>query len=652
MNRRELLANALEACNKGNSVKHLHSVLIKSGYVCDSFFAAKLISLYAKYSPLETARKLFDETPHRTVFTWNATLRCYCREKRYKETLYLFSKMVLAEKPDHITIPIALKACAGLRALELGKTIHGYVKRKGNLDSNMFVGSGLVDLYSKCGLMVDALRVFEEYSQPDIVLWTTIVTGYEQNGYPEKALTFFTRMVSVERVSPDPVTLVSVVSACAQLLNLKAGSSVHGFLTRMGFNSGLSLVNALLNLYAKTGSLNAAANLFRTMEEKDVISWGSIISCYAHNGAAKEALDLFNEMIHENIEPNSVTVISALQACEATCNLEEGKKIHEFALKKRFELDILVSTALIDMYMNCSSPNEAVELFKRMPKKDAVVWAALLCGCVQNGMAYKSMGVFCNMLSSEVQPDAIAIVKILTACSELGILQQVLCLHGYVVRGGFDNNSFVGASLIECYSKCGSLDDAIKVFDSIVDRDVVIWSSMVTGYGIHGRGREALELFYLMVNNSKVRPNNITFLSVLSACSHAGLIEEGIQLFNMMVNEYQITPNSNHYGIMVDLLGRTGELDKAMDIINQMPDQVGPHVWGALLGACRIHHKTELGEVAARNLLQLDSDHAGYYILLSNIYAVDGKWDNMAELRNLIKQKKMKKMTGESTLEV
>lgn len=652
MKREELLINLFEACNNRSSLTQLHCLIQKSGYILDSFFASKLNNLYAKYESLQTARKLFDETPYRTLYTWNSILGCYCRNKHYGETISLFSNLLSTEKPDHITIPIALRACAGLRALKFGKVIHGFVKKNDKINSDMFVGSALIELYSKCGLMGDALEVFEEYSQPDVVLWTTVVTGYEQNVDSGAALAFFARMMMTGHVTPDPITFVSVVSACTKLLNLKAGSSVHGVLIRKGFVSGLSLVNALLNLYAKTGSVNAAANLFRTMEEKDVISWASMISCYAHNGAADEALNLFNEMINESFEPNSVTIISVLQACEATCNLEDGKKIHEFAAQKGLELDILVSTALIDMYMHCSSPDEAVELFERMPKKDAVSWSALLCGCVQNGMAYKSMGIFCNMLSSEIQPDGVAMVKILTACSELGVLQQALCLHSYVLRGGFTNNTFVGASLVESYSKCGSLDNAIKVFEEINDRDVVIWSSMITGYGIHGQGREALELFDQMVKNSAVRPNKVTFLSVLSACSHAGLIKEGIEIFNTMVHEYHLIPDSNHCGIMVDLLGRTGELDKAIGIINQMPMPVGPHVWGALLGACRIHQDTEMGEFAAENLFKVESSHAGYYILLSNIYAVEGKWENVAKLRTLVKQKRLKRIFGQSAVEV
>lgn len=442
------LASSFEACSNTNSLTNLHSIIIKTGYLQDTFYANKLVALYAKLSHPVIARKLFDELPQRTVFTWNSILKCYNRDNHFRETLSLFSDMGFDQKPDHVTILLALKACVGVKSLKFGKVIHGFVKKDEIIDSNLFVGSGLIDLYSRCGVMSDAVRVFEEYSEPDIVLWTMIVTGYEQNGWPREALAFFSRMVNVACVSPDQVMLISVVCACARLLDLKAGSSVHGLLIKMGFDSRLSLVNALLNLYAKTGSLDDAACLFRIMEEKDVISWGSMISCFAHNGAAKEALDLLNKMILEKVEPNAVIVISALQACEANCNLEEGKKIHQLAIQKGLELDILVSTALIDMYMICSSPDDAVELFYRMPKKDEVVWSTFLCGCVQNGMAHKSMPIFCNMLSSGVQPDGIAMEKILTACSELGIIQKTLCLHGYVVRGGFEKNSFIEASLM------------------------------------------------------------------------------------------------------------------------------------------------------------------------------------------------------------
>ncbi|XP_048435293.1 putative pentatricopeptide repeat-containing protein At3g01580 [Pyrus x bretschneideri] len=449
MKSREVLAHLFASCNSGKSVAQLHSQTLKAGLSQDSFFATKLNALYAKYDSLGHARKVFDETPHRTVYLWNATLRSYCRENRWEETLCLFHKMMSEsrdndEKLYNFTIPIALKACARLRALACGKIIHGFVKKHEKVALVMFVGSALIELYSKCGEMSEAVKVFDEFSQPDVFLWTSMVTGYEQNGDPEEALEFFYRMVMDASITPNRVTLVSAVSACAQLSNFAIRSCVHGVSIRNGFDSDLSLGNALLDLYAKAGSVKTAARLFTKMPEKDMVSWSSMIACYTHNRDVIEALNLFNEMIDMRIESNSV--------------------------------------------MLCSAPVKAGDLFSRMPKKDVFSWAALLSGYAHNGMAYKSIGVFRDMLSDQTQPDPVAMVKLLTACSELGILQQALCLHAYVIKCTFKNNIFVGASLMELYLKCGSIDNAVLLFEGKTDKDVVIWSAMIAGYGVHGQG--------------------------------------------------------------------------------------------------------------------------------------------------------------------
>ncbi|KAM1918769.1 hypothetical protein ACFX15_022786 [Malus domestica] len=231
-------------------------------------------------------------------------------------------------------------------------------------------------------------------------------------------------------------------------------------------------------------------------------------------------------MIDMRFEPNSVTLVTALQAYARAGNLEKGKRIYEIATRKCFELDITVATSLIDMYMKCSAPEKAVDLFNRMAEKDVVSWAALLSGYAHNGMAYKSIRVFRDMLSDTTQPDAVAMVKLLAACSELGILQQALCLHAYG----------------------GRIDNAVQLFEGITDKDVVIWSAMIAGYGVDGQGEEALKVFDRMVKHSDVKPNDVTFLSILSACSHLGLVEEGIEIFNTMLHEYQLKPGPEHYG--------------------------------------------------------------------------------------------------------
>ncbi|KAM0911580.1 hypothetical protein ACQ4PT_013358 [Festuca glaucescens] len=315
-------------------------------------------------------------------------------------------------------------------------------------------------------------------------------------------------------------------------------------------------------------------------------------------------------MSSSKVKPNSVTVVSVAQACSLALDVEEGKTVHDIAVKIGCELEVTVATALVDMYMKCSCHEKAMQLFCRMPKKDAVAWAAVISGLTQNG-------VFKCMLLDGPVPDAVTIVK----------------LH-----------------LWTCIKKCGNVGSAFRVFESATEKDVVTWSSMIAGYGIHGLGQQAVALYQSMVDSS-VRPNSQTFVSVLSACSHSGLVQEGKSIFKSMTQVYGVTPNTEHRSAMVDLLGRAGEFQEAMELLREMGGIADAHTWCALLAACRAHRDTEMGEVVAAKLLKLDPDHAGYYNLLTNIYAFDEKWDSVKETRGII-SKGLNKVPCISAVEV
>ncbi|CAA0814344.1 Putative pentatricopeptide repeat-containing protein [Striga hermonthica] len=646
------LSKLLEACKTWRCLDQLHPFAIKTGLTHDAPFAAQLIVVYSRFTTPRTTRNLLDEIPERTVRIFNTILKCYYRHGQHKDCLLLFPSLVSSQKPDLYSICTSLKACAALGEFDYGKMIHGLVRKTHGVSGHAFLGSALVEIYSKFGKMDDALCVFDEFPKPDTVLWSTVVTGYLKNGGPNQALEFFARMVRAEGIVLDSIALVSVVSACAQTSELKAGRSVHSYMIRTGLSeNGLSLLNALLNLYGKMGSVNYAASLFNKMPQKDFISWGCMISCYAHNGCSKEALYLFDVMLEREIKVNTAVVISALHACEASHDLNMGRRIHKLVVSKKIDLDILVSTALIDMYMSCCSPDEAIQVFDRIPVKDRVSFSAVLSGCVENGRARKAVGILRDMLASGFRPDFCDSVKILKACSELGVFHQTSCVHGLVIRDGLFGNSFVHASLIESYAKCGSLEGSIAIFEQMLDRDTVIWSSMFSAYGLHGKGHEALMLFRQMTKNSSISPNELTFLSILSACSHTGLLEEGVDIFNTMVGKYGIKPNLKHYGILVDLLGRMGELDKAMRFIGQIKETVGADVWGALLNSCRIYGNSEIGKIAAEKVFDLNTCDAGHYILLSNIYAYEENWYEVARVRNLVREKELKRLSGQSFIE-
>ncbi|VYS55967.1 unnamed protein product [Arabidopsis thaliana] len=607
-----------------------------------------------KFSSSVDARQMFGEMTKRSLYQWNTLLKSLSREKQWEEVLYHFSHMFRdEEKPDNFTLPVALKACGELREVNYGEMIHGFVKKDVTLGSDLYVGSSLIYMYVKCGRMIEALRMFDELEKPDIVTWSSMVSGFEKNGSPYQAVEFFRRMVMASDVTPDRVTLITLVSACTKLSNSRLGRCVHGFVIRRGFSNDLSLVNSLLNCYAKSRAFKEAVNLFKMIAEKDVISWSTVIACYVQNGAAAEALLVFNDMMDDGTEPNVATVLCVLQACAAAHDLEQGRKTHELAIMKGLETEVKVSTALVDMYMKCFSPEEAYAVFSRIPRKDVVSWVALISGFTLNGMAHRSIEEFSIMLlENNTRPDAILMVKVLGSCSELGFLEQAECFHSYVIKYGFDSNPFIGASLVELYSRCGSLGNASKVFNGIALKDTVVWTSLITGYGIHGKGTKALETFNHMVKSSEVKPNEVTFLSILSACSHAGLIHEGLRIFKLMVNDYRLAPNLEHYAVLVDLLGRVGDLNTAIEITKRMPFSPTPQILGTLLGACRIHQNGEMAETVAKKLFELESNHAGYYMLMSNVYGVKGEWENVEKLRNSVKQRGIKKGLAESLIEI
>jgi pentatricopeptide repeat protein len=506
-------------------------------------------------------------------------------------------------------------------------------------------------MYARCGDMAASVNAYGACEKPDLVLRTSVVTGYEQNGLAEAALEFFARNVVGQGIAPSLVTLVSVISAAAQLGDVLKGRACHALVLRSGLEYNLALANAVLGFYTKIGSVQAARRLFEGMASRDVVTWSCMVKGYVQSGDALNALRVYKEMVEAGIQPNSVTLVSVLQACALATAIEEGRRIHHIAESIGCELQIGVATALVDMYMKCSCHEEAICLFHRMPKKDVVTWAAVISGLKQNGLPDESLQVFKCMLLDGQAPDAVTVVKLLAACSESGVICQAICLHGYLIRSGFYNKVFLSAALVDLYSKCGNLDSAVKIFESATEKDVVLWTSMIAGYGVHGLGKEAVALYQRMITSS-VKPSSVTFVSLLSACSHSGLVQEGKQIFDSMIQVYRIIPDPEHQSAIIDLLGRAGELQEATRVINEMGGRAVAHTWCALLAACRAHNNAEMSEMVAKNLLRLDPGHVGYYNLLTNIYAFDQKWERVKETREMARGKCMNKVPGYSAVEV
>eukprot|EP01018_Ginkgo_biloba_P019248 Gb_37820 [translate_table: standard] len=623
--------------------------MVTTGFDQDIRLASMLGSTYVKCASMQNARLLFNQTHIPNLFFWNAMIRGYAKNGLCEQALEFYYQMQIAgTQPDKFTFPFVLKACASLSALQEGMEIHANIFRKG-FEMDTFVGNSLIAMYAKCGSIETARRLFDKMSKSDVVSWNTMISAYAQNGNADEALRLFNEM-KIEDIKPNSITIISLLPAWDHLSALQQGKLIHGYIIKNGFDS-VVVSNAIIDMYAKCGSINTARQLFYKMSERDVISWSAMIAGYAQNGHASEALTLLNEMQLQDMKPNLVTIVGVLPACTQSSALQQGKQIHGYIIKNGFESEIIVDNALIDMYAKCGSIDTARKVFDKMCIRNVVSWSAILAGYVKNGNGNEALSLFNEMQLQEIKPNSVTITSVLPACAILSALQQGKQIHGYIIRNGLESELVVGNALIDMYAKCGTIGFAHQVFDKMSERDMVSWSAIIAGHGMHGLGKDALSLFSQMQLEG-MKPDHITFVSVLSACSHAGLVDEGWQYFNCMSRDHCITPKVEHYSCMVDLLGRSGHLDKAHEFIQKMPLEPNAVVWGALLGACRIHGNIVLGEHVAERLFELEPHNVGCCVLLSNIYAKAGRWDDVAKVRTTMKDMGLKKTPGCSFIEV
>ncbi|KAF8410138.1 hypothetical protein HHK36_002660 [Tetracentron sinense] len=453
---------------------------------------------------------------------------------------------------------------------------------------------------------------------------------------------------------------------------------IHAALLRNGLHQHPILNFKLQRSYSSLGRLHYSRSLFDRTHDRNVFFWTSIIHGHVLHGFHQHALLLFSQMLFQGVEPNAFTFSSILKACP----LEPGKSLHSQALKLGLVSDMYVTTALLDVYARGGDVVSARQLFDTMPEKslvsltamvscyakhgdvdearalfdgmgerDVVCWNVMIDGYTQHGRVNESLALFRRMLSAKVRPNEVTVLSVLSACGQLGALESGRWMHSYIKNNGIQLNVQVGTALVDMYCKCGSLEDARLVFDRINDKDVVAWNSMIVGYAMHGFSQDALQLFSKLCMMG-FRPTDITFIGILSACSHTGLVVEGQNLFHSMKDEYEIEPKIEHYGCMVNLLGRAGFLNEAYELVRSMAIEPDPVLWGTLLGACRLHGNVALGEEIAEFLVSNGLANSGTYILLSNIYAAAGNWNGVARMRTMMKDSGVQKEPGCSSIEV
>ncbi|KAL5995297.1 hypothetical protein ACLOJK_025355 [Asimina triloba] len=595
-------------------LKQIQAQLFRRSLHQDNILITKLISICTSSGATAYAARLFNSVAHPDLILCNSMLKAYTHNGHYCFALHLYVQMLeWGFSPDHYTLPYVLKACAGLSDLGFGEQVHGSLVKSGSLQRDIFVVNSLVDMYFKCSLSDAAMEAFRMIAEPDSTSWNIVLAGLLTLGDLAQAEKFFEEMPERDVVS----------------------------------------WNTLITAMAKVGELGKAQALFNEMPERNLVTWNALIAGFSQNGQNDEALSVFSRMLESGTEPDNVTILSVISAFGGASS-PDMNTVDQILNYARSSNSISVSTAVLNLYTRFRRIDDARRLFDEIPEKDLVTWNAMIGGYSQNQQPNQAMELFRRMQAEcgpRFKPDAVTMVSLVTSCSQMGALGLGEWLHAFIERNAIELDVFLSTALIDMYARCGDLNRSRQLFWAMPEKDLACWNAMIKGLAIHGRGNEALELFTSMETDGVV-PNDITFVGLLSACSHGGLAAEGLELFDLMQSRYNILPRIEHYGCVVDLLGRAGQLDDAYELVKHMPIEPDAVIWGALLGACGSHKNVELAEEAARRLVELDPSHDGNYVLLSNIYASIGKWENVAKVRSQMRAHGVRKQPGCSAVEL
>ncbi|KAL8269143.1 hypothetical protein R6Q59_000455 [Mikania micrantha] len=587
--------------------KKLHCFILRTLVNAETFLLNNFISAYYKLGNISYARKVFDKIPQPNLFSWNTVLSAYSKSGNLLEMEKLFYrmpkrdgvswnlvisgyacfsscdkavkvyKMMLKDgrtvNLNRITFSTMLILSSNNGLVGLGKQIHAQIVTYG-FESYVFVGSPLVEMYAKAGIIDDARRVFDELPERNVVMYNTMIMGL-----------------------------------------------------------------------LRCGMIEASEQLFCCMPVKDSITWTTMVTGFAQNSLDKKAFDVFKEMRMQEVSIDQFTLGSILTVCGGCMAFKEGSQIHAYIIRNDIFDNVYVGSSLVDMYLKCKHVSYAERVFSRMRYKNIVSWTALIVGYGQNGHSEEAVRIYCEMQRNGVEPDDYTLGSIISSCANLASLEEGAQFHGQAQVTGLISFITVSNALVTLYGKCGTIEKSNQLFNEMKIRDEVSWTALISGYSQFGEANKTINLFNRMLA-SQLRPDGVTFIGVLSACSRAGLVDKGREYFKSMVKEHGIVPVSDHYSCMIDLFSRAGLLEEAQCFINDMPFSPDAFGWSTLLSSCRSHGNLDIGKWAAKSLQELEPQNPASYVLLSSMYAAKGKWDEVARLRKEMKHKDIRKEPG------
>ncbi|XP_072971158.1 pentatricopeptide repeat-containing protein At1g71420 [Typha angustifolia] len=546
--------------------------------------------------------------------------------------------------PDIFTFAALLHACARLRHLRLGRSLHRRLLFLPSLiPDHIFLSNHLLNMYSKCGRADLAHRLFDAMPQRNLVSWTALLSGYAQFGLHDSCFRLLSSMIYHHL--PNEFALAAALSSCATSNHPLRGRQVHTLALKSALDGNVFVGNALITMYSSCSDDDNAWLVFNTMPFRNLISWNSMLAGFQRSGQLNRSLCLFTQMHRCGVVFDRATLLSVIPS--VLC-LWHCRQLHCLTIKTCYVSEVEVATALVKAYSGLAgSVDEFYRIFSGVEEHDIVSWTGIISSCAEKEPE-KAIHLFCQLRQEGFEPDSYTFSIVVKACAGLATERHCSALHSLVMRSGFGGDAVLSNALIHGYARCGSIGLAERVFEHLEIRDKVSWNSIIKAYAAHGQGRDALRTFESM----DLDPDSATFVGLLTACSHGGLVKEGRELFKSMSEVYNISPELDHYACMVDILGRAGNLSEAEDLITRMPVQPDSVIWSALLAACRKHGEARIGEKAAQKLMELDPNNSVGYVMMSNIYCATGCSRDGAFVRKEMKEFGVKKEVGLSWIEI
>ncbi|XVE77142.1 hypothetical protein DITRI_Ditri13aG0037900 [Diplodiscus trichospermus] len=596
-------------------------------------------TLFHRNSKLEGPIDSYAEKDY-VIISWTSKLSSLVRQGQPEEAICLFKSMLLLlsyQRPNYVTVLSLIKAFDALNSEVLIMMVHGLVVKMG-FEAEPSVLTALIWSYSVYGIVI-CWSLFHQIPNKDVVLWSAMVAACGKNGDYVEALELFRRMQFLG-LKANHVSIVSILPACANLGTLRSGREIHGFSIKRMFYHITSVQNSLVDMYAKCRSLETALRVFDGMLKKDLVSWRTMIRGYIENECGIKAINIFSKMQRlPFLALDEFVVRDMIMAVLQSGESKSGSAFHCCILKSGFLAFVSIATTLLQMYAKFGIIGSARNVFDHIGNKDIIAWNAMISAYTQSRLPFNAVDTFTQMLYMNMKPTEFSLVSLLQMCSLMASHELGESIHAFIEKVGFSRNVYLSSALIDFYCRSGRVKEGKALFDEVPTKDLICWSSLINGYGLNGYGIDALETFSKMLDCG-IKPNDIIFLSVLSACSHCGLEHEGWNWFYSMKEKYGITPKLGHYACMVDLLSRQGNIEKALDFVKKMPMEPDKRICGALLAGCRLTPgPIEIVEFVVEKLVTLDPQNSAYYyMILADLYVEDGRGEDAERLRRLVDQ--------------